>query len=104
VWVRRDARSPWILDVPFSPDSDGRWANKRNLAHTESVDDITWIAQDGLRYSRPEVTLMFKAGQSRSKDQLDAAAALPMLDRSARRWLRDAIARMDPNHAWVHEL
>jgi hypothetical protein len=27
-WVHRDARSPWILDVPFMPDPDGRWTDK----------------------------------------------------------------------------
>ncbi|HXH77525.1 nucleotidyltransferase domain-containing protein [Nocardioides sp.] len=101
VWVRRDAQSPWILDVPFTPDTDGRWTNKRHLAHTEDVDDVTWVAPDGLRYARPEVTLMFKAAQSREKDRQDAEVALPMLDAGARRWLSDAIARFAPHHEWV---
>lgn len=101
VWVRRDARSPWVLDVPFTPDTGGRWTNKRHWDHTEELDDVTWVASDGLRYARPEVTLMFKASQSREKDRLDAAAALPKLNPSARRWLRDAVARIDPDHEWV---
>ena len=67
VWVRRDARSPWVLDVPFTPDTDGRWTNKRHLAHTEDLGAVTWIAPDGLRYARPEVTLMFKAALSRRR-------------------------------------
>lgn len=33
IWVRRDASSPWILDVPFTPDTDGRWTNKRHVVH-----------------------------------------------------------------------
>jgi hypothetical protein len=101
VWVRRDARSPWVLDVPFTPDTGGRWTNKRHLAHTEALDDVTWVAADGLRYARPEVTLMFKAAQGREKDRLDAGVALPLLDDRARRWLSDAVARMDPGHPWV---
>lgn len=104
VWVRRDATSPWVLDVPFTPHTDGRWTNKRNLAHTEELDDVTWTAHDGLRYARPEVALMFKAGLSRSKDRADAKATIPMLDRRARAWLRDAVARMDPDHEWVRSL
>jgi hypothetical protein len=104
VWVRRDATSPWVLDVPFTPHTDGRWTNKRNLAHTEELDDVTWTAHDGLRYARPEVTLMFKAGLSRSKDRADAKATIPMLDRRARAWLRDVVARMDPDHEWVRSL
>lgn len=103
VWVRRDAQSPWVLDVPFTPDTDGRWTNKRHLAHTESLRDVTWTAHDGLLYARPEVTLMFKSAQLREKDQLDAAAALPRLDGRARRWLLETVARMDPDHPWARE-
>jgi hypothetical protein len=101
VWVRRDAASPWVLDVPFTPDTGGRWTNKRHLAHTEDLEDVTWVAPDGLRYARPEVSLMFKAAQSREKDCQDAEVALPMLDAPARRWLRDAVARREPDHPWA---
>lgn len=104
VWVRRDAHSPWVLDVPFTPETDGRWTNKRHLAHTEDLEDVTWIAPDGLRYARPEVTLMFKTAQVREKDRRDAEVALPRLDGQARRWLRDAVARLDPDHEWVRAL
>ncbi|WP_343988403.1 nucleotidyltransferase domain-containing protein [Terrabacter terrae] len=104
VWVRRDARSPWVLDVPFTPESDGRWSNKRNLAHTEDLEDVTWVAPDGLRYARPEVTLMFKAAQARDKDRRDVDVSLPRLDARARRWLRDAVAQFDPTHEWVRTL
>jgi len=104
LWVRRDAGSPWVLDVPFTPETDGRWTSKRHLQHTEHLDDVTWIAPDGLRYSRPEVTLMFKAAQAREKDRQDARAALPLLDARARRWLRGAVARFAPDHEWVRSL
>lgn len=104
IWVRRDAQSPWILDVPFTPDTDGLWTSKRNPAHTEDLDDVTWVAQDGLRYARPEVTLMFQAAQVRPQDRLDAEVALPRLDTAARRWLRDAVAGIDPDHGWVRNL
>jgi len=101
VWVRRDAQSPWVLDVPFTPDTNGRWTNKRNPAHTEELDDVTWVAPDGLRYARPEVTLMFKAAQVRDKDQRDAEVVLPMLDAPARGWLSRAVARLDAGHPWT---
>jgi hypothetical protein len=101
LWMRRDATSPWVLDVPLTPDTDGRWTNKRHLAHTERLEDVTWVADDGLRYARPEVSLMFKARQDRPKDVRDAEIALPMLDERARQWLRETVAQWDPQHPWV---
>ena len=103
VWVRRDSRSPWVLDVPFTPDTDGRWTNKRNPEHTEHLADVTWVARDGLRYAKPEVTLMFKAAQVRDKDRRDAEVVLPMLDDHARDWLRSAVARIAPEHPWARQ-
>ena len=101
VWVRRDAASPWVLDVPFTPDTDGRWTSKRNPAHTEDLDAVTWVGPDGLRYARPEVVLMYKAAQAREKDRRDAEVTIPLLDTSSRRWLRDAVARIDRDHPWT---
>ncbi len=34
----------------------------------------------------------------------DAGVALPLLDASARRWLREAVAGFAPDHPWVREL
>jgi hypothetical protein len=104
VWIRHDAHAPWVLDVPFTPDTDGRWTNKRHLEHTEDLEDVTWVASDGLRYARPEVTLMFKAAQVRDKDRRDAEVAIPMLDEPARAWLSRTVADMDPTHPWAKDL
>jgi hypothetical protein len=93
-----------VLDVPFTPDTDGRWTNKRNRSHTEDLEDVTWVAADGLRYAKPEVTLMFKAAQTREKDVRDAQVVLPLLDAAARGWLRRAVARFAPEHPWVQEV
>lgn len=104
LWVRRDARSSWVLDVPLTPSTDGRWSYKRDPGLTAELDEVTWVAPDGLRYQRPEVTMLFKARQSRPKDVADAKAVLPLLDAPARRWLREALARSEPAHPWVREL
>jgi hypothetical protein len=101
LWLRRSATSPWALDVPLTPTTDGRWTNKRHPAHTEELDDVTWVADDGLRYARPEIALMFKARQDRAKDVRDAEVTLPMLDDRARRWLSTTIEQWDPAHPWV---
>lgn len=102
IWVRRDAGSPWVLDLPITPDRDGLWTNKRWDAHVVPVDDATWVAADGIRYLRPEITLLFKARLDREKDRGDLATVWPVLDEERRRWLHDAVKETEgPDHPWV---
>lgn len=101
LWLRRDGQSPWVLDIPLTPATNGQWTNKRCRTHVEDLDTVTWIAADGLRYARPEVTLMFKTAQARAKDRRDADVCLPLLDTPARTWLRETVAQFAPDHPWT---
>ncbi|MGF6823737.1 hypothetical protein M2317_002657 [Microbacterium sp. ZKA21] len=101
IWVRADARSPWVLDVPLTRFNDGRWTNKRLPSQECDLDEVTWVAEDGLRYLNPEVVLLMKAAQVREKDVADAEATLGLLDERQRSWLRDTIVQLDPTHPWA---
>ena len=100
IWMRADARSPWrvdcILDVPLG----GRWQSKRDPSHVADLDAVTWMADDGIRYLDPEIQLFFKAKQDRVKDRVDLDSAWPLLSAQQRAWLRDAVRRAYPGHAW----
>lgn len=104
LWLRAGARSPWVLDVPLTPDDDGRWTNKRFPGHVAPVEDVTWVADDGIRYLSPEIVLLFKARLMRPKDDPDLEATLPVLSAEQRAWLRAAIAELIPDHRWLARL
>jgi hypothetical protein len=105
IWLRRDATSPWVVDLPITPDRHGLWTNKRWSSHAAPVDDVTWVADDGIRYLRPEITLHFKARSQRPKDEQDLEAAWPLLTEDRRAWLLEAIAATEkPDHPWLHRL
>lgn len=104
LWLRAGARSPWVLDVPLTPDDDGRWINKRFPGHVAPVEDVTWVADDGIRYLSPEIVLLFKARLMRPKDDPDLEATLPVLSAEQRAWLRAAIAELIPDHRWLARL
>jgi hypothetical protein len=89
------------MDLPVTPDADGRWQNKKFPDHVAPLDDVTWMTDDGVRVLNPEIVLLFKARLDRSKDQRDLARTLPLLDDRQRVWLRDSIATLHPNHAWL---
>lgn len=102
IWLRRDASSPWVVDLPITPDRDGLWTNKRWPAHVLPVEEATWVAGDGLRYLRPEISLLYKAKLDREKDRADLAVTWPLLDEASRGWLLDAfLATEGPDHPWV---
>lgn len=100
IWVRRDAASPWVLDVILIPDRDGLWVSKRDPDHAAPVDDVVWTHSDGVRYQRPEIVLLHKALKARPKDDRDLRTAWPVLDDVARDWLARQVARLYPGHRW----
>jgi Aminoglycoside-2''-adenylyltransferase len=101
LWLRANASSPWVVDVPLTPDRDGLWTNKRLPEHVAPVEHVTWVAPDGIRYLNPEIVLLYKARLHRPKDDRDVEATLPVLSVAARTWLRDALARLFPDHPWL---
>jgi hypothetical protein len=104
LWLRANAASPWVVDIPLTPDRGGLWTNKRLPDHIAAVQDVTWVAADGIRYLNPEIVLLYKARLRRPKDEPDFEATLPVLSPGARQWLRDGLARLFPDHQWLSRL
>jgi hypothetical protein len=104
LWLRADARSPWIVDIPLTPDVDGLWSNRRLPEHIASIEEVTWRAADGLWYLKPEIVLTYKATNGRAKDDLDFEATLPILADESRRWLEASLSGLVPEHHWLEWL
>ena len=91
LWVREHGDAPWVLDLPLTPDRDGLWTNKFVPDQVGAIDEVTWVADDGIRYLNPEIVLLFKARKRRAKDEWDFARAWPMLAEGKQNWLRGMI-------------
>ena len=104
IWVREHALAPWVIDLPITPDRDGLWTNKRWADHVAPVEDVTWVADTGVRYLDPEIALLYKARLHRPKDDRDLAVTWPLLDGDRRAWLLDALRAVEPGHAWIAAL
>jgi hypothetical protein len=101
VWLRKDARSPWVLDVTPSPSVDGKWQSKRDASHVTNLEDVTWTDDRGVRFLNAEIALLFKARHNREKDRFDLGKAWPLLADEKRQWLRAAVRAYDPQHPWI---
>jgi hypothetical protein len=96
VWMRVNARSPWRVDCPLNPRRDGRWVSKRDDAFVADLEEVTWVAGDGVRYLNPEVVLHFKAAHARVKDVIDRDNVLPLLSADRRAWTTRRPRRCSP--------
>ncbi|MCY7403022.1 MAG: hypothetical protein LH477_19110 [Nocardioides sp.] len=54
-----------------------------------------------MRYLRPEITLLYKVALHRPKDDRDLAVTWPLLGAAEQDWLREAVGRLSPEHAWL---
>lgn len=104
IWMRRDSRSPWRIDCPLNPRRDGLWQSKRDDDLVAELDEVTWVADDGIRYLNPEISLHYKALQHRTKDDIDLDNVWPLLAAEKRTWLRETVRRTYPGHPWQPRL
>ena len=68
------------------------------------MENVTWVADVGIRYLRPEIVLFFKARQRRGKDEPDFDATLPTLTPESRRWVRTSLQAFVPHRHWLERL
>lgn len=62
IWMRRDARSPWCVDCILNPIADGRWQSRHDEEFVADLDEVTWVADNGIRFLNPEVALRDRIG------------------------------------------
>lgn len=98
-WDERAAR--WRADMMIEPGTCETWAYKRDPSLTRPRGEAVAMTNDGIPYLRPACVLLFKAKHRRAKDEADLRLALPKLEASERRWLREALDRVHPGHDWL---
>lgn len=92
----------WRLDVFREPWEGDTWVCRRDPTIRRPVASVIERTRDGIPYLAPEIVLLFKAKHARrDKDAADLARTLPLLESERRRWLRDALRIVHPDHDWI---
>jgi hypothetical protein len=104
VWIRQDPASPWQIEILLADGDRDEWRFRRDSSITISGRDLIKTTANGIPYGTPEVQLLYKALQTRAKDDVDLARCLHRMDKGQRSWLGDAVARLDNEHPWVEVL
>ena len=77
---------------------------RRDPAITSPLERAFIRAPGGIPILAPEIVLLYKSGNLDADNWSDFRAILPALDAGRRAWLRAALARQSPAHAWLAEL
>jgi hypothetical protein len=104
-WVSEPGSGVYRLDIFREPHRDGAWVCRRDETIRLPYERIIRRTSNGIPYLVPEVVLLFKAKHAAEpKNQADFEGALPLLDPGAVGWLRWALLRVHPGHAWIGAL
>ncbi|HSX25106.1 MAG TPA: hypothetical protein VLG69_04025 [Candidatus Andersenbacteria bacterium] len=76
------------------------WVYRREETITYPKEKLTQY-RDGIPYWAPEISLLYKTKETRSKDEQDFANVLPHLSQESRQWLKSAIEKTKPGHGWL---
>ncbi|WP_406221485.1 nucleotidyltransferase domain-containing protein [Streptomyces decoyicus] len=104
VWCRPGPSEPWRIQIMLDEAEGGACVSRRNSRVRRALAQVGALSGEGVPYLVPEVQLFYKAGRPRPKDELDFAAALPVLDDAQRRWLAESIDEASGRHPWSDRL
>jgi hypothetical protein len=99
VWCREGPDQPWCLDVTISDGDQECWIYRRDPTLRVPWGEAVFRNERGIPYLAPELQLLFKSTDSRSKDDRDATEVIPALAAGQQRWLRGLLPRDHPWHA-----
>ena len=104
-WVSEPATGVYRLDVFREPQRNGAWVCRRDESIRLPYEQIIRRTPDGIPYLAPHIGLLFKAKwAAEPKNRADFAATAPLLGDDAAGWLRQALRRVHPGHAWIGAL
>ena len=104
IWCFDRAALRWRVDMMIEPGTDESWVYKREPQISRPRTEMVARTADGIPYLNPAAVLLFKAKYRRPKDEEDFAYAVPKLPAAERRWLRDCLERLHPEHEWAKAL
>jgi hypothetical protein len=99
-----EAIQSWRMDIFLEPGDSLTWAFRRDETIRRPRSQMIATTREGVPYLKPEGVLLYKAKAAHAKDEGDFRACAPLLQPSARAWLRDALSRAHPGHPWIGNL
>lgn len=100
IWCREHPDGPWRIQVMLDESDGDEWRSRRDARIRRPIASLGFLTEQGIPVLAPEVQLFYKAKRKLPKNEIDFAAALPLLDAAARGWLDESLALTAPDHHW----
>jgi Aminoglycoside-2''-adenylyltransferase len=92
------------LEILLDESSENEWRYRRNLDIARPLSIIRLRSDIDVPFLAPEIVLLYKAKNPRSKDEDDFYRVCRLLDEERQVWLKQAITVCHPRHHWLAEL
>ncbi len=92
------------LEILLNESSRCEWRFRRNFAIGRPLSMIGLRSDIGVPFLAPEIVLLYKAKNPRSKDEDDFHRVCKLLNEERQVWLKQAITVCHPRHHWLKEL
>ena len=92
------------LEILLNEKENGLWKFRRCPEITRPLNAVWSTSHLGIPYLNPEIVLLYKAKNTRSKDHQDFLNVKDFLHQEQKAWLREAIQLHEPEHIWLKDL
>ncbi len=103
VWCRNESHDPDFFELLLNEIDDELFRFRRDPAVTLPRARMSLESPEGLPVLAPEIVLLYKSNSAEEYGE-DFRTAAPALSAEARAWLRGALDKVSPGHAWASEL
>ena len=92
------------LEVLLNEIQHNDWIFRRDERIRYSFEKMKFVHIEDIPYLSPEVVLLYKAKDTRAKDQEDFLRVVDFLSSEEKKWLQTAIQLHMPHHKWLELL
>jgi len=80
------------------------WVFRRDMRIRMPLKDAIILAKENLPILCPAIVLLFKAKNTKPKDEADFRSVREAMSHQQRRWLKESLRACHPTHPWLKEL
>jgi hypothetical protein len=93
-----------VLEILLNEGTEREWIFRRNNRIKLPKDAVWCYAESGLPVLNPEIVLLYKAKNTREKDNQDFFIMKDYLNKDQKTWLRQSVLLQHPKHEWLEYL